>query len=262
MIILDRAAGFDADGNDDPTNLGIFLQFFLGGVPAAQLPFVTAFVEFDDANQEADPTSFNGVSNSTTEVVILEPPSNVGLTRQLKSFNTTNPNAANTDVTLHFTDNTTDRILIGPVTLEQYDTLHYIDTRGFFVTDKFGNIKTAVTSADAGGGIGSQKATLNGTTNVTILSAPASGHKRKVLAIRATNLDTAVVTLNLYKNISATVTLVDTIVGLAVSGVWKPVNTIEPMILNDSTESLEIDMGGAAATVNPVVYTEFEDIVP
>ena len=94
------------------------------------------------------------------------------------------------------------------------------------------------------------------------MSAPASGHKRKVLCIRVTNLDTAVVTLNLYKNISATVTLVDTLVGLAVSGVWKPVNTIEPMVLDNANETLEIDMGGAAATTNPVVYTEFEDIVP
>lgn len=138
MIILDRA--------EDGVDLGETLEFLLGSAPGIALPFVTSFVEFDDINESASPENEHGTSNGLTAVAILTAPSDIGLTRQLKAFSTTNPNAANVTVTIRLNDNTTTRNIL-TTTLEQFDTLQYNDGEGFRVIDANGNIKSVETSA-------------------------------------------------------------------------------------------------------------------
>lgn len=135
MIILDRAE--DASVPDT----GERLQFFLGGAPVSQLPYLSSFVEFDDTQRAAELINKNGVSNSGTAVDLIEPPAQDGLERQLKALSIYNPNTAITTVTIQLDDNGTARIIV-VVNLNQGDSLQYIDTKGFFVLDNEGNIKT------------------------------------------------------------------------------------------------------------------------
>jgi len=136
MIILDRAA----DDQASPADLGETLEFFLAGASVTALPFVTSFVEFDDAQRSIAPINFHGVSNGVTPVTIFEPPDGEGLTRQLKALSIYQPNTANTTVTIQLNDNATTRIILN-ITLELGDTLEYNDGEGFRVIDKNGNIK-------------------------------------------------------------------------------------------------------------------------
>lgn len=134
MILLDIA-----EDTSIPTT-GTRLQFFLGGAPVTQLPYMSSYAEFDDSQNAAILNQKNGTSNSATPVDLVEPPSADGLERQLKALSIYNPNAAVTTVTIQLDDNATTRIIL-VVNLNQGDSLQYIDTRGFFVLDNEGNIK-------------------------------------------------------------------------------------------------------------------------
>ncbi len=138
MIILDRGA--------DGTDLGETLEFLLSGAVGTELPFVTSYVEFNDVQESVSPENEHGTSSGAAAVEILGPPSDVGLTRQLKAFSTINPNAANVTVTVRFNDNTVTRNILTTI-LEQYDTLQYNDGEGFRVIDASGNLKFIETSA-------------------------------------------------------------------------------------------------------------------
>jgi len=134
MIILDRAEDLSVP------DAGEYLDFLLGGASVSTLTFLTSFVEFNDPQQEISPENQSGTSNGTTPVVILSPPSDTALTRQLKSLSIYNPNAASTTVTVRFVDDVTTRIILKTV-LDLDDTLQYNDGEGFRVIDKDGNIK-------------------------------------------------------------------------------------------------------------------------
>ena len=233
------------------------LEMKLGGAVATnELQCVLSYVEIDGSDNNAfTPTNQNSTSTGTTAVTILDAPAADNVFVQLKALSIINIDTAAVQVIIQINDTADIVRKIYAVNLQVGDSLQYIDTKGFTVFDADGNEKQIV----VGPTVGSQKSTLNGTTNVTAVSAPSAGYTRKVLCIRVTNIDTAVVTVNLYKNISSTVTLVDTLVGLAVNGVWKPISLEYPMVLKDTTESLELDMGGAAATNNPIAYAEYED---
>lgn len=154
MIILDRAE------DTSVPDTGERLQFFLGGAPVSQLPYLSSFVEFDDTQRAAELINKNGVSNSATPVDLVEPPAQDGLERQLKALSIYNPNAAVTTVTIQLDDNGTARIIV-VVNLNQGDSLQYIDTRGFFVLDNEGNTKIIIPEAPT-------------KTNVTDQSNPAA----------------------------------------------------------------------------------------
>jgi hypothetical protein len=108
---------------------------------------------------------------------------------------------------------------------------------------------------------GSTRTSLNGTTPVTIVAAPAASTYRIVLAVRMTNIDTAAVTVTLKKSIAATSKQVDKVTGAAVNFVWTPVTRDKLMVLAATNELLEMVMSGAAATTNPEVVVEFVDKV-
>jgi hypothetical protein len=134
MIILDRAEDLAVPDS------GELLEFFLGGASVTPLPFLTSFVEFDDAARSVEPINFHGVSNGVTPVTIMEPPAGDGLTRQLKSLSVYNPNTADTTVTIELNDNATLRVILS-IVLSLGDTLQYNDGEGFRVLDSTGNIK-------------------------------------------------------------------------------------------------------------------------
>ena len=142
MIILDRGA------DDSVPDTGELLEFLLGSSPASQLPSLVSYVEFDDINREATTENQHTVSNNTTPVTILDPPSDVELSRQVKAISIYNPNTGNVTVTLRFNDNATTRIIL-VTTLEPSDTLQYNDGEGFRVIDTNGNIKIIESNAPA-----------------------------------------------------------------------------------------------------------------
>jgi hypothetical protein len=107
---------------------------------------------------------------------------------------------------------------------------------------------------------GSKRTTFDGTNLVTIVPAPAAGWTRTVIALRVTNLDTAIVTPILSKNIGGVLTEVERRAGLAVGATWKDAITLlQRMILQDTTESLSMALAGAIATVQPVAIAEWFD---
>lgn len=118
------------------------LQIVLTGAPAAELAWMTSYVDFTtdtDGDESVIPTNENGTTAGTTPVDIITAPED-GSDFQLKGFYTKNQNAADVTVIIRLNDNSTSRELIR-VTLAQHDTLEYIDTYGFKVIDANGNIK-------------------------------------------------------------------------------------------------------------------------
>lgn len=94
---------------------------------------------------------------------------------------------------------------------------------------------------------GADDGTLNGTTPVTLVSAPASSTNRLVKTITIQNRDTAVVTVTLRK-----------VSGGGTRQLWKGDLDVgdtliwnDPIILDDTSSSITAVMSGAAATTNP-----------
>lgn len=142
MIILDRGEDLSI------ADIGEQLEFFLGSSPATQLPFVMSAMEIDFVQRILAPINQHGVSNNTTAVVILDPPSDTELVRQVKAISIYQPNATAVTVTIQLNDNATLRIIL-VITLEQFDTLQYNDGEGFRVIDANGNIKVIESAAPA-----------------------------------------------------------------------------------------------------------------
>lgn len=106
---------------------------------------------------------------------------------------------------------------------------------------------------------GTQRIDLNGVTAVTVVSNPGAAIYRIVLVLRVFNLDTAIVDVTLQKNVSATKKTLEKVVGLVVNGVWRPIDRDHVIILAPTTDTLELFMGGAAATTNPHAEVEYID---
>ena len=107
---------------------------------------------------------------------------------------------------------------------------------------------------------------LNGATPVTVAAAAASSvigsdFIRKVICLRFSNIDTAVVTITLDRIVKGSAAVqCDKITGLAVDGVWTPVKVDDGPIILKTGDSLVAFMSGAPTTRNPVAFAEFEDV--
>lgn len=138
MIILDRAE------DTSIPDTGEILEILLAGAPVTQLPFITSFVEFDDAQNDTALENFHGVTNGVTAVTILEAPTDEGLERQLKALSVYNPNVLPAVVTIRLNDNAVTRIILS-LSLIGGATLQYNDGEGFRVIDSDGNIQIITT---------------------------------------------------------------------------------------------------------------------
>lgn len=104
---------------------------------------------------------------------------------------------------------------------------------------------------------------LNGTADVEICAAPASGKRRQVIAIRVTNLDTVQVQPILKRDVSGTKTEIDRIPSIpaVLSGVNITDSSLasrdKPIHLIGTTQSLYMALAAAITTTNPSVEVEF-----
>lgn len=102
---------------------------------------------------------------------------------------------------------------------------------------------------------------LNGTTSVEIVPAPAAGYTRIVECIRFVNKDTAAVDIRVRKTVTGpTHYEFDNSIGLGVSGTFAPVDRTREVRLSPTDESITAVMGGAAATTNPTWISAWRDV--
>lgn len=114
------------------------LEIILGGaITTNQLPVVVSYGDITSTTftlGEAD-----SISNNTSTVTILAAPG-ASTQRQVKYIGIYNADTVAATVTLRLNNNSTLRTII-KATLSVGDTLHYIDSEGFMVTDSTGNAK-------------------------------------------------------------------------------------------------------------------------
>lgn len=110
--------------------------------------------------------------------------------------------------------------------------------------------------ARGGGGHGS----LNGTTAVVLVAAPAAGFVRVVDSIRMTNIDSAAVTIRVRKTVAGPVDYeFDSAITLAVDAKFDPVGG-DNVVRLAVDESITAVMGGAAATTDPSWVASWVDV--
>lgn len=107
--------------------------------------------------------------------------------------------------------------------------------------------------------LGSNQGNMNGVTAVEIVPAPGSGVYRAVRSIRFFNLDTAVVTFKVFKRVGVLDYYFDGVVGLAVGGVYNPVDGDDIIALTGTDHSIMALLGGAIATLNPQFIASWVD---
>lgn len=101
---------------------------------------------------------------------------------------------------------------------------------------------------------------LNGTSHVTVVAAPAASTYRVVLSLRVYNRDTAAVTPTLVEDTSGTEREYEVRTGMAAGGFWDIITIANKYVLDATTKSLKMFLGGAASTTNPVVHASWIDI--
>lgn len=98
--------------------------------------------------------------------------------------------------------------------------------------------------------------TLNGTSAVDIVAAPASATQRLVKSITIQNRDTAVVTVTLRKvSAGGTRQIWKGDLDVGDTLVWDT-----PIVLNATTDSITAVMSAAATTTNPDFTSSFADV--
>jgi hypothetical protein len=102
---------------------------------------------------------------------------------------------------------------------------------------------------------GSNDGTLNGTSEVTLVAAPASATRRIVKNINISNIDTAAVTVTLQLAISSTRRTIYKVTLAA----GDTLNYESVIVLDATTKSVIAKMSGAAATTNPDFVTSYGD---
>lgn len=107
----------------------------------------------------------------------------------------------------------------------------------------------------------SNHGSLNGTTAVDLVTAPASGYTRVVESIRFVNKDTAAVDIRVRKTVGGSTHYeFDNALGLVVDGKFAPVSAEHPIRLTATDQKITAVMGGAAATTNPSFVASYRDV--
>lgn len=92
--------------------------------------------------------------------------------------------------------------------------------------------------------------TLNGTTPVTVVAAPASGSTRSVRFVNVHNRDTASITITFQLLNGSDVRILE-VMTLAAGAWWRFGTGGELLFLDTTGKSLQIKMSGAPATTQP-----------
>ena len=201
-----------------------------GAVATTQLDWVCSYV--DVTTPTTAPTGFtsgetDGTSNNTSTVVVLAAPASTHQ-RQVKFLSVTNIDTAAATVQIKYNNNSTRRLIYG-ATLGIGYTLTYTDGDGWRVWTTVGALLTATSS----GLVQTASVTLTNTqiqalqtTPITIIAAPGSGNRIKLLGVTL-NLNTSA---GAYGNVNATSA---NLVAQVIGGWW-----LSAPIANDSAYGL------------------------
>jgi len=108
---------------------------------------------------------------------------------------------------------------------------------------------------------GSAHGSLNGTTSVEIVPAPAADFTRIVESIRFVNKDTAAVDIRIRKTITGpTHYEFDNAITLAVNGKFSPVTGADRIRLTATGQSITALMAAGPATTNPTWIASWRDV--
>ena len=104
---------------------------------------------------------------------------------------------------------------------------------------------------------GANDGALNGTTEVTIVAAPASSTRRVVTTITIYNKDTAAVTVELRYKASSTRIMAKPTLQVGDTFIFGGGGEVE--VLDSTSKSITAVMSGAAATNNPEFTAAYGD---
>jgi len=103
--------------------------------------------------------------------------------------------------------------------------------------------------------LGSSDGLLNGTTPVTIVSAPASGAVRTIRLVNIYNADTASVTVTMRLNNNGTAR----VLAKATLAAGETFIYEHPIVLDATTKTLQAVLAAAPASSQPVYYCAYGD---
>ena len=103
---------------------------------------------------------------------------------------------------------------------------------------------------------GGNQGSLNGTTEVTVVAAPASSTRRLVRSLIVQNRDTAAVGLSVFMAKGASRYRIW--YGSIAAGYTWVCDTV--LVLDATDESIVASLGGAAATTNPDFNSAYADV--
>lgn len=163
------------------------LEVLLGGaVSASQLPFVAGYADIERTTYGLSGAGENdGTTNDTTAVTLAAAPA-ATTTRKLNFLSIFNADSAAATVTVRVNNASTYRV-VWQGTLSVGDTLMFVDGRGFYVTDQYGQIKSGGSTGIiplAYGGTGAALTAVNGGivwSNASTMAISAAGSSGQIL---------------------------------------------------------------------------------
>lgn len=233
------------------------LEIVLAGAHATTAPpFTSSYV---DVNQSTFAVSamgeLDGVANGSTDVTVVAAPG-ATTTRKIQHLSVYNVDTAAVVLTVQLDHGGTNRI-VWKGTLAVGDTLIYVDTLGFKVTDANGQVKTGPTVVSLTSGVTGILPAANGGTGVTnaagstitlggslaftgafTTSIAVSGNTSVTLPTSGTLVNTAITTLSSLVSI-----------GTITTGVWNAGAVTSSGIITGTSLKITADEGPAAGII-------------
>jgi len=116
------------------------LEIYLGAIVTANQPQIVVFL-VDHTSTTATPKGFDTETNNTTPITMVGAPDS-SVQRQVKTISIYNADTSSVTIYVRLNNNGTYRLII-KTTLAPYETLHYKQETGWFVTDSMGISKTS-----------------------------------------------------------------------------------------------------------------------
>jgi hypothetical protein len=233
------------------------LQVLLGG--AGVIPFLACYVDVTTATATLSAEAANpGQTNGATPVDLVPVPG-AGVVRQVKYVSIRNSTGATVVVTVRYDDNGTSRDFVW--NLAAGSILQYTDGHGWVLFDGSGATSITVSGTlTTGGGIPTpDEGVLNGTTWVTAVAAPAASKTRKVTSLLVYNRDTVQHTIKGRKSKGGSHYEFFNADNIQPNQRALIITSNQPMGLNATDETIEVQSDAAATTTEPMFDSYAEE---
>lgn len=222
--------------------------------PAFEPHFTCSWAEFNDIDSGVNSIDIRSSLGNLTGAgiqTLVDPPA-PGRQRQVKWISVVNFDVKSNDIQIYIDTTTVDKLVLW-ITLDPGDTLYYIDTRGFYVIDKYGKEKGISSNQ------GSTRVVLSGTGNGRSIAIAATATPGTLIHTTSVLLSTGIEEIFLWANnrTGAAATLTIEFGGAAnseqvVSGLSIPANSsqilvVEGLVLRGAGNTVRAFSGTANA---------------